>query len=98
MPFDTSLGSALTTPVLKSKNNPKPENAKENKPKQLSVTIEEVMDEDKIEYLVRNAKNKKPSKVLSHEPSVKPRASSHEPLVKPKDNDHESLKHRSSLA
>ncbi|KAK0234513.1 hypothetical protein EDD85DRAFT_955339 [Armillaria nabsnona] len=33
MPFNTSPGSTLTTPVLQSTNNPKPEKAKENKPK-----------------------------------------------------------------
>ncbi|PBL03961.1 hypothetical protein ARMGADRAFT_1070466 [Armillaria gallica] len=76
IPFEPVPEPSASAPASLSSNFAKPEKVKLKKSKRPSVTIEEVMDDDEIEYLVRKAKENSNSKTASAGPSVKPKEKS----------------------
>ncbi|KAK0198029.1 hypothetical protein F5146DRAFT_1130976 [Armillaria mellea] len=71
VPLEPVPEPVAAMPDLLSASSPRPKKTKPRMPKNPSVTIEEVMDEDEIEYLVQKAKEKTDSKSFCTEPSVK---------------------------
>ncbi|KAK0433663.1 hypothetical protein EV421DRAFT_1909994 [Armillaria borealis] len=78
VPFETSPVLPHTPSVVPGTSSPKPKSNEKKNPKRPSVVLEEVMDEDEIEYLVRKAKLPSDSKTLMEEIPVKPKSKNHQ--------------------
>ncbi|SJL12635.1 uncharacterized protein ARMOST_16064 [Armillaria ostoyae] len=78
VPFETSPVLLRTPSVVPGTSSPKPGSNEKKNPKRPSVVLEEVMDEDEIEYLVRKAKLPSDSKTLMEEIPVKPKSKNHQ--------------------
>ncbi|SJL14216.1 uncharacterized protein ARMOST_17672 [Armillaria ostoyae] len=78
VPFETSPVLPHTPSVVPGTSSPKPGSNEKKNPKRPSVVLEEVMDEDEIEYLVRKAKLPSDSKTLMEEIPVKPKSKNHQ--------------------